>query len=375
MTKNKAVLVAVDAGSGNVALTYAEDGTGRWITSVTPSLILEGHQQSFAAESQSTWLTTDASGKERAYTVMKKGYDLYDTCDPNYQVSPAHRVLIADALHRAGLGGRDVIIGETLPVNQFYSAMGVINEARIREKVASLKTPVTNYRDGSEPANIIHVEVFPEAVPAIVSAQADNPELADAEQTLVVDLGRFTCDIALVDKDLMPVKKASYEHGVQKMIERVHALLPEFEEKLGKSFGASDLSVDSVDAIIRQGYIGSRLESAKSKRIDISEVINQAASELAEKIWQDVRALHRNTRDVDVVLVVGGGANYIAGKLSGLTDHTAGWHDVVVVPNNPEMAIARGVYLALQASEADILADISSAASVSDIRSRTNEKG
>ncbi|MBS6033950.1 MAG: ParM/StbA family protein [Pantoea sp.] len=375
MTKNKAVLVAVDAGSGNVALTYAEEGTGRWITSVTPSLILEGHQQSFAAESQSTWLTTDANGKERAYTVMKKGYDLYDTCDPNYQVSPAHRVLIADALNRAGLGGRDVIIGETLPVNQFYSAMGVINEARIREKVASLKTPVKNYRDGSEPANIIHVEVFPEAVPAIVSAQADNPELADAEQTLVVDLGRFTCDIALVDKDLMPVKKASYEHGVQKMIERVHALLPEFEANLGKSFGASDLSVDSVDAIIRQGYIGSRLESAKSKRIDISEVINQAASELAEKIWQDVRALHRNTRDVDVVLVVGGGANYIAGKLPGLTDHTADWHDVVVVPNNPEMAIARGVYLALQASEADILADISSAASVSDIRSRTNEKG
>lgn len=375
MTKNKAVLVAVDAGSGNVALTYAEEGTGHWITSVTPSLILEGHQQSFAAESQSTWLTTDASGKERAYTVMKKGYDLYDTCDPNYQVSPAHRVLIADALQRAGLGGRDVIIGETLPVNQFYSAMGVINEARIREKVASLKTPVTNYRDGSEPANIIHVEVFPEAVPAIVSAQADNPELADAEQTLVVDLGRFTCDIALVDKDLMPVKKASYEHGVQKMIERVHALLPEFEAKLGKSFGASDLSVDSVDAIIRQGYIGSRLESAKSKRIDISEVIDQAASELAEKIWQDVRALHRNTRDVDVVLVVGGGANYIAGKLPGLTDHTASWHDVVVVPNNPEMAIARGVYLALAASEADILADISSAASVSDIRSRTNEKG
>ena len=375
MTKNKAVLVAVDAGSGNVALTYAEEGTGRWITSVTPSLILEGHQQSFAAESQSTWLTTDANGKERAYTVMKKGYDLYDTCDPNYQVSPAHRVLIADALNRAGLGGRDVIIGETLPVNQFYSAMGVINEARIREKVASLKTPVKNYRDGSEPANIIHVEVFPEAVPAIVSAQADNPELADAEQTLVVDLGRFTCDIALVDKDLMPVKKASYEHGVQKMIERVHALLPEFEANLGKSFGASDLSVDSVDAIIRQGYIGSRLESAKSKRIDISEVINQAASELAEKIWQDVRALHRNTRDVDVVLVVGGGANYIAGKLPGLTDHTADWHDVVVVPNNPEMAIARGVYLALQATEADILADISSAASVSDIRSRTNEKG
>ncbi|MDT0178161.1 ParM/StbA family protein [Enterobacter sp. BRE11] len=374
MAKNEAVLVAVDAGSGNVALTYVDEATGKWITSVTPSLIHEGHQQTFAGESLSTWLTTDTSGKERAYTVMKKGYDLYDTCDPDYQVSPAHRVLITDALFRAGLGGRDVIIGETLPVNQFYSAVGVINEARIKEKVDSLKTPVTNFRDGSEPARIVHVEVFPEAVPAVVSAQADFPELVNAESTLVIDLGRFTCDIAVVDSELMPVRKASYEHGVQKMIERVHALLPELETKLGKSFGASDLSVDSIDAIIRQGYIGSRLESAKDKRIDITGVVNQAAQELADKIWQDVRALHRNTRDIDAVLVVGGGANYIAGKMPGLTDHTADWHDVVVVPENPEMAIARGVYMALTASEADIRAELNEIASVSDIRSRTNDK-
>lgn len=374
MTKNKAVLVAVDAGSGNIALTFTDETSGKRVTSVIPALVLEGNQQSFASESSSTWLTTDAQGKERAYTVMKKGYDLYDTCDPDYQVSAAHRVLITDALFRAGLGGRDVIIGETLPVNQFYSAVGVINEKRIQQKTDSLKTPVANV-NASEPANIIHVEVFPEAVPAVVSAQSDNPDLAKAESTLVIDLGRFTCDIAVVDAELMPVKKASYEHGVQKMIERVHALLPQFEAKLGKSFGASDLSVDSIDAIIRQGYIGSRLESAKSKRIDITEVIDQAASELADKIWQDVRALHRNTRDIDVVLVVGGGANYIAGKLAGLTDHTADWHDVVVVPDNPEMAIVRGVHLAMMASEDEIRAEISASASVSDIRSRTSDKG
>ncbi|MGC0793615.1 plasmid segregation protein ParM domain-containing protein [Pantoea agglomerans] len=374
MTKNKAVLVAVDAGSGNIALTFTDETSGKRVTSVIPALVLEGNQQSFASESSSTWLTTDAQGKERAYTVMKKGYDLYDTCDPDYQVSAAHRVLITDALFRAGLGGRDVIIGETLPVNQFYSAVGVINEKRIQQKTDSLKTPVANV-NSSEPANIIHVEVFPEAVPAVVSAQSDNPDLAKAESTLVIDLGRFTCDIAVVDAELMPVKKASYEHGVQKMIERVHALLPQFEAKLGKSFGASDLSVDSIDAIIRQGYIGSRLESAKSKRIDITEVIDQAASELADKIWQDVRALHRNTRDIDVVLVVGGGANYIAGKLAGLTDHTADWHDVVVVPDNPEMAIVRGVHLAMMASEDEIRAEISASASVSDIRSRTSDKG
>lgn len=373
MAKEKAVLVAVDAGSGNVTLTFEEGG--KMVTQVTPSLIRAGNQQTFAQESSSTWLTTGLEGKEHAYSVVKKGYDLYDTCDPNYQVSDAHRVLVSDALNRAGLGGRDVIIGETLPVNQFYSAVGVINEARVQQKIDSLMTPVRNYSDAIEPARIVHVEVYPEAVPAVVSAQADYPELTEAESILVIDLGRFTCDLAVVDNELMPILKASHEHGVQKMIERVHALLPEFEKQLGRDFGATDLSVDSIDTIIRQGYVGSRLEMAKDKRIDVSSVINQAAAELADKIWLDVRALHRNTRDIDAVLVVGGGANYIAGKLPGLNDNTASWHDVVIVPENPEMAIARGVYLALSANESDIRDQLNeSPAPVSNIRGRANDK-
>lgn len=373
MAKDKAVLVAVDAGSGNVTLTFEEDG--KMVTSVTPSLVHKGNTQTMAQESSSTWVTTDPAGKEHVFSVVSKGYDLYDTCDPDYQISLAHRVLVTDALYRAGLGGRDVIIADTLPVNQFYSGIGVINDARIQQKIDSLMTPVHNYRDAIQPARIVHVEVYPEAVPAVVSAQADYPDLEDAESILVVDLGRFTCDIAIVDKDLMPIRKESREHGVQVMIERVAALLPVFEKENGLSFGASDLSIDSIDAIIRQGYIGSRLEMAKAKRIDVTSVINQAAAELAETIWDDVRAMHRNTRDVDAVLVVGGGANYIAGKLPNLKDNTAEWHDVVIVPENPEMAIARGVYMALTAIEDDIREQLNEAtAAVSSISSRANNK-
>lgn len=373
MSKNKPVLVAVDAGSGNVTLTFEENG--QMVTQVTPSLVHEGNTQTFAQESSSTWLTKDASGTEQAFSVVKKGYGLFDTCDPDYQISLAHRVLVTDALNRAGLSGRDVIIADTLPVNQFFSGVGVINEARIQQKIDSLMTPVRNYSSAIEPARILHVEVYPEAVPAVVSAQADYPELESAEAILVVDLGRFTCDIAIVDNELMPVVKKSHEHGVQKMIERVAALLPVFEKENNLNFGANELSIDSIDTFIRQGYVGSRLEIAKDKRIDITSVINQAGAELAATIWKDVRAMHRNTRDVDAVLLVGGGANYIAGKQDKLTNHTADWHDVVIVPDNPEMAIARGVYLALSAIENDILDQLNDVpAPVSSIRGRANDK-
>ena len=375
MTNNKAVLVAVDAGSGNVTIAYEEKG--KWVSRITPSLVEVGHQQSMSSNASSIWLTEGDYGKETAYTVGKKGFtDLYDTCDPDYQISAPHRVLVHECLRRAGIVDCDVILGETLPIGQYYSGNGVINQARIDKKVASLKKPVRNYSGDVQPARIKHVQVFPEAIPAILAAQTEFPELEEEAQTiLVVDIGRFTCDIAIVDEELVPIKKASFEHGIQKMINRVRVLLQEFEISTGRSFNAEEIPPGAIDDIIRQGYIGSRLEAAKAKRIDVTSVINQAAGELAAEIWRDVRSLLRNAIAVDAVLVVGGGANYLAGRQEGLTDFTADWHDVVMVPENPEEANARGVFIALMDAEDELRDMVKGASNVSDITSRVSDKG
>ncbi|QNH53365.1 hypothetical protein HWI77_19360 (plasmid) [Acinetobacter venetianus] len=82
MSNKKAVLVAVDAGSGNVTIAYEEKG--QWVSRITPSLVEVGHQQSISSNASSIWLTEGDFGKETAYTVVKKGFtDLYDTCDPD----------------------------------------------------------------------------------------------------------------------------------------------------------------------------------------------------------------------------------------------------------------------------------------------------
>lgn len=351
MTKNSKVFVAVDAGSGNVALTFERDG--QMVTQVTPALVRQGNQQTIASETTSSWVTDD-----RNYAVVKQGTDLVDTCDPDYQISAAHRVLVIDALARAGLTNCDVVLAETLPVNQFYADKGVIDHDRIEAKVKSLLTPVRNYNESVAAPRIVHVEVFPEAIPAVVSAQADDPSLAEAQSLLVVDLGRFTCDLAVVDSELQVVSRRTTENGVHVMINRVHELLQDFEATSNNRIDAKNLSIESIDPIIRQGFIGSRLEAARHKRIDVTHIINQAAGELSEIIRSDIRKLHRNVRDIDAILLVGGGANYIAGKLHGLDDHTAEWHDVVITPDYPEMSIVRGVYMALAASRDEILAEM-----------------
>ncbi len=355
MTKKNPVFVAVDAGSGNVALTFERNGV--MVTEVTPALIRQGNQQTLSSETSSSWIATDG-GRKRNYAVVKQGTDLVDTCDPDYQVSAAHRVLVNDALMRVGLTDCDVILAETLPVNQFYSDAGVIDHARIQAKIDSLMTPVQNYNESISAPRIVHVEVFPEAVPAVVSAIADDASLNDAQSILVVDLGRFTCDLAVVDSELQVVSRKTTENGVHVMIERVHALLQEYEATSGLDINAKSLNIESIDPIIRQGYVGSRLEAARHKRIDVTAVIEQAASELAETIRADIRKVHRNMRDIDALLLVGGGANYIAGKLHGMTDFTTDWHDVVITPNNPEMSIVRGVYLTLDAIRDDILSEL-----------------
>ena len=374
MTNKKAVLVAVDAGSGNVTIAYEENG--QWLSLITPSLVHEGHQQSYSNHASATWFTENDNGNEAAYTVVKKGFtDLYDTCDPDYQISAPHRVLVHECLKRAGIVDCDVILGETLPIGQFYSGTGVINQDRINRKVESLKKPVRNYSGDVAPARIRHVEVFPEAVPAILAAQTEFPDLEQAQTILVIDIGRFTCDIAIVDEELVPIKKASFEHGIQKMINRVLVLLQEFEKTSGRSFNAEEIPVGIVDDIIRQGYIGSRMEAAKDKRIDVTSVIDQAAGELASEIWRDVRSLLRNVIALDAVLVVGGGANYLAGRQAGLSDHTADWHDMVIIPAQPELSIARGVFMALMSSEDELRDTIKETATVSDIKSRASDKG
>ncbi|HFU2857289.1 TPA: plasmid segregation protein ParM domain-containing protein [Enterobacter cloacae] len=349
----KPILVAVDGGSGNIAIRFDMDG--KTVSRISPALVRAGNLQHGAVESGTTWETIGEHGQPQTYSVVTSGNNLVNTCDPGYQASAAHRVLVINALAAAGLGGKDVIIADTLPADQYYGDNGQINQANIKAKKQSLMTEVKNYSGTVESPRVLDVKVYPEAVPAYYSAailpdMTPNPEFEQITSAIVVDVGRFTCDIAEINRDYQVVSRATTEHGIQIMLQRLHTLIQENEQSLGLK-ETKEISVEAMDAIIRQGYIGSRLESQAKKRKDVTHLIQQAAREMAEIIRADIRGVHRNLADIDLMLVVGGGANWIGGKLPHINDYTADWDCPVIIPDNPELAIVRGVHLSMLAEE------------------------
>ncbi|MEE9647976.1 ParM/StbA family protein [Enterobacter soli] len=355
------VFVAVDGGSGNIALRFNDDA-GNVVTRISPSLVRRGLLQQGTQESSSTWKTREGE----LYSVVNDAtsIELENTCDTIYQISAANRVLVIDALVKAGLGGRDVVVADTLPADQFYGDNG-INHARIEAKKASLKEPITSYTGSVKAPRVVYSAIYPEAVTAFVSATvlpdgSDNPAFEGVKRCMIVDLGRFTCDIAIVSGELDILNRVTTEHGIQVMIKRLHQLLQEHEKELGLT-EAKELSMSSLDGFIERGYIGSQAKAREALRKDIRPLVQQAAKELADQIKNDVRQLHRNMNDIDMLLFVGGGANWLGGKLDYVPDYSKEWHDYTYIPDEPQYSVVRGVHMLMEAEAESLTAEAASA--------------
>lgn len=349
----KPILVAVDGGSGNIAIRFNKDG--QTVSRISPALVRAGNLQTGSVESGTSWTTEGFNGAKETYSVIKSGENTVNTCDPLYQISPAHRVLVINALVAAGLGGQDVIIADTLPADQFYAGDGKIDVGRVQAKKDSLMKVVTNYTGAMASPRIVDVQVYPEAVPAYYSAYylpdgTVNPIFEEINNAIVMDIGRFTCDIAVINSDYQVIHRRTSEKGVHIMLNRLHVLIQEHQQELGIK-EAKEIPLGSMDDVVRQGYIGSRIEAFANRRKDVTKLIAQAAGEFADIVREELRQAHRNLADIDVLLVVGGGANYIGGKLPFLKDLTTDWECPVIIPEEPEYAIVRGVHICMLQEE------------------------
>ncbi|QCR38770.1 ParM/StbA family protein [Nissabacter sp. SGAir0207] len=352
------VFVAMDGGSGNISMRFTND-RGEVINIITPSLVRRGRLQHGMNESTSTWKTQ--SGELFSVTDDGTSMELVNTCDPEYQLSDANRVLVLNAVAQAGLGGRPVVIGDTLPAVQYYGGNG-IDTARIEAKRRNLMQPITNYSGELKAPIVKKVLVFPEAVTAYVSAStlpdgSEHPEFEGVKRSIIIDLGRFTCDIAIVNEHLKVLSCKTTEHGIHVMIDRLHLLLQEHAEEIGLT-NAHEIQKSALDEIIRQGYIGSRAESRKHLRRDITKYVEQAAMELATQIREDIRSVLHNMLSIDMLLFVGGGANWLGGKLSYLPNLAEAWHDFVFVPDHPELAVTDGVHILMEQRKPQILQEL-----------------
>ena len=357
MDMNKAtsdtLTVAIDDGSGNVAYAYSTpDNTLK--TGIRKSLVQKGDGFSLTGNiSRHTWTDT-ATGE--IYTADETDQPI-DTCSTSYQTSPANRTLVIDTLaNHAGLAGKRLNIGVTLPAGSFFLPMSnKPNMEFIARKKENLMALMENNSGATTAPVIESVKVFPEAIPAYFYAATSKdgnikPEFADVRRAIVADIGQFTCDLALIDvrlnaadqtRSVNITKLRTTEHGVHRMHKSLCVHLE--NRNIKQTRNATAMTRTAIEELIKRGFIGSAFAGVESSRVDITGEIQAATAELNQLIREDLHALHQTMNDIDVIILVGGGAHLLK-DVANSDDPNTGWGQVVYIPENPEMAIVLGVY-------------------------------
>lgn len=350
-------LVALDDGSGNIACSF-HDASGTVYESHQPSLIEKGAAAGLGAShmSNSIWETEEGD----RFTVRRNPTKPLTTLDPAYQLGQANRVLAIDTMAKANLGGVACVVGCTLPVEQFYNRgdeAQPVNVERIQAKKANLMKRATNVYGAYESPVILSVKVFPEAFPAYYYCASKTrkdgaQDYPEEHKTLVVDLGEFTADLAIISTGNEFVDFSTHEHGVHMMVSHFRTLLARERQRFYLD-DVQSMSDADVKAIITRGYIGATLETpaAIAARIDVTPLIKEAAEYLNQMLLADIRELARGQMNtLDRIVFVGGGANW-------LREQAMQWHHTVDIPSEPHMAVVRGVQLLLQSNAAELQAE------------------
>lgn len=351
-------LVALDDGSGNIACSFT-DTAGALYESHQPSLIEQGAAAGLGAShmSNSIWETEEG----HRFTVRRNPTKPLTTLDPAYQLGEANRVLAIDTMAKAELGGVACVVGCTLPVEQFYNRgdeAKPLNVERIQAKKDNLMKGCTNVYGAYEAPVILSVKVYPESFPAYYycasKTREDGPQQYPEEhKTLVVDLGEFTADLAIISTGDEFVDFSTHEHGV-------HIMVAHFRTLLARDRALDDvqsMTDADVKAVISRGYIGSPLDTpaAIASRIDVTPLIQEAAEHLNQMLLADIRKLARGQMNtLTRIVFVGGGANW-------LREQAMQWHHTVDIPSNPQLAIVRGVRLLLQSNADELLKEATAA--------------
>lgn len=352
-TQEFIALVALDDGSGNIACGFT-DADGQLFESYHPARIEAGSAAGIGASSMSknVWETEEGN----RFTVRMNPTKPITTLDPNYQLSEANRVLAIHTMAEAGLGGIPCVVGCTLPLNQFYNKgdeKNPFDAERQKAKGRNLMKAVKNVYGAFDSPRIVLVNVYPEALTAYyycASARrgTGRPHYPPVHKTLVVDLGEFTADLAMIgasegsEDEILTFD--TYEHGIHVMVEYFHTLLIRESVRLGIA-DAKSMTTADLKTIIARGYIGSNLETpaAIAARVDVSNLIQESANHLNGLLQSDIREMTRGQLStITRIVFVGGGANWL-GDIARKT-----WGAEVDIPEQPELAVMRGVHIMMQ---------------------------
>ncbi len=317
------VLVVIDEGSAQAKATFRAEN-GAVITKVVPSRIAEQAKVDINGYAESAYFTEEGG----EYTVNGDFDDIIRTNIPSYQISEANRALVHETLRQSGFGGRSVRVAVTLPMSQFFSKVqgAPINQKLISRKKRNILGSIKSAA-GHPLAEIIDCKVYPEGIPALFDTIRDDsgalkPGFDAAMKILVVDIGGTTTDVSVVTPNGTIESYDSFQTGVLAVAER-------FAELAAPEFGFKR---------IPRAMAEEALKTRRLKNIEVSNIIKRASRNVMQTILRELEAMVSTPSLLDKVLIVGGGASLMGRDLAEAMGVEA------LIPEQPDMAISRGIY-------------------------------
>ena len=210
----------------------------------------------------------------------------------DYVTTSAYRALLRAALLGSGHDTVDCLV-TGLPVNQFQNP-----DRRENLRAALLgRHQVTAHRQ----VMVREVEIVAQPTGAYLDMMQDPAMVAEFEtaRTLVIDTGFFSVDWVLIDGgELRSASSGSSTNGMSVLFELV-------DELIYRDHGAR-LGLDQIEAALRQGVPSLRLHGAL---LELAPYVAVAARRTAREVLTSLKqAMRVERREVDVVLLTGGGA-------------------------------------------------------------------
>ncbi|AMO56362.1 hypothetical protein GZ77_06085 [Endozoicomonas montiporae] len=316
-------LVVIDEGSAQAKATYRAEN-GAIVTHVVPSRVAEQAKVDINGYSGSAYFTEEGG----EYTVNGDFDDIIRTNIPSYQTSEANRALVHETLRQSGFAGRPVRVAVTLPMNQFFSKVqgAPINQKLIANKKRNVLGGIKSAA-GHQLAEIIDCKVYPEGIPALFDTIRNDdgslkPGFEEGMKILVVDIGGTTTDVSVVTPDGTIESYDSFSTGVLTVVER-------FSELAAPEFGLKRIPRALAEEAVKTGRL---------KNMNVSELIQRASRNVMQTILRELEAMVSTPSLLDKILMVGGGAALMGRDLA----EAMGVE--VLIPEQPDMAISRGIY-------------------------------
>ncbi len=284
-----ALKIAVDDGYGNVKVAIRHEN-GKISTHMIPTHFIPGAHAGNMNPQDGTFDTM----------VMKSGGHLFTVGDANrhgatefdnFPLHAANRAVVRFAIAQAGIADdAEYELAVGLPIGQYFAG-DAYNDTLIAEKERHHMEPVSSITASETVLSApTVVRCFPQS--ALVAMMAMDEDL---DTFAVVDIGHRTTDVTVLS-------------GGRVAFGRCGGLMDQGVSYAQKNFRRA------IEARFRMNFETSFEKAFRSKevrvsgaRYDVTEEWNTAVSAAAETIRQAVEEIVRPVRDLDQILLIGGG--------------------------------------------------------------------